>query len=334
MKYVPLSVFVLGLMASELYASSSRIRQRREAFRQCATAAAAAPEVTATAPGDTATPTAAEALPASCPRNPTELERELFRNYRQNQVTDMAEEAAKITELGLSTPPTQAQLQGERVRLAFLNLRSASRDREQQMFHTLCSNTTGNGNAMVCLDDQDREEMRDRHESSRCLVERRFQIYNSPGADPTRADALWARVSDRHDREWRVPVARGAVRECNSLLATDRDSIDHGRSGGRYTNCSWDEGEQRARKILSYPGQGCGSNGRRQLCSGYVTCDAPNGGVRFSRLSVCSVQNCGPTPGAATACTNEQGFSSNVPEGISAPPIPVVPGEESRGVAQ
>jgi hypothetical protein len=326
MKYVPLTVFILGFLASELHASTEEVRERRRGFERCAGGLTTAAAPAANAP--TAVPTVQQAAQPACPPNPNEHELQLLQGFNDLNRT-MDQETVRIRDrYGFSNPVTGEDLAKTGVIAEIevwynerLRLQKALYERVCRAARSAAGTPAPTGSAAtsistVCLDPDDMAELDDQNLSFICKRRRQAQISASL-ADSARASALWSSIGEAHHDEWGRVSAR--PRSCDPLIAADRNLI--AQVSGRYTNCSWAEGE-RARKILSYPAAGCRNSSRRQLCSSRVTCDLMPGGPRFSRLSVCSAQHCGSSPGAATACTNEGGFSSHNPATISAPPVP------------
>jgi hypothetical protein len=172
--------------------------------------------------------------------------------------------------------------------------------------------------AVFCLSEKQKEEMKFDSEGNVCKEERVHQLFTlvKEGAESKEEKLL-----SEHDGKW------AKSKECKTLLEEDKLAFtpqietrdvaseeplenEDEKSPRNYKaeTCEWVS--DLPRKIVYGPA--CGRSANR-ICTGYVVCEQKVGGGKFVRMSTCGPENCGGTKQDAINCTKQQNYFSRRP---------------------
>lgn len=172
--------------------------------------------------------------------------------------------------------------------------------------------------AVFCLSEKQKEEMKLDSKGNICKEERVHQLFTLVKDD---AESREEKLVSEHDGKW------AAAKECKTLLEEDKLAFtpkvetrdvaseeplenEDEKSPRNYKaeTCEWVS--DLPRKIVYGPA--CGRSANR-ICTGYVVCEQKVGGGKFVRMSTCGPENCGGTKQDAINCTKQQNYFSRRP---------------------
>lgn len=172
--------------------------------------------------------------------------------------------------------------------------------------------------AVFCLSEKQKSEMKLESEGSICQEERVHQLFTLVKEGP---ESHEGKLVSEHEEKW------AKAKECKTLLEADKLAFtpkeetrtvaseeplenEDEKSPRNYKaeTCEWVS--DLPRKIVYGPA--CGRSANR-ICTGYVVCEQKVGGGKFVRMSTCGPENCGGTKQDAINCTKQQNYFSRRP---------------------
>lgn len=237
---------------------------------------------------------------------------ETLRKDRPQEIAAFAELDKKIASLNLDVFAAQITSRngdeisrGREYIEAERKLYETKQRRTLKIYDDACKRTPED--PAVCLSAAAREEIISSNQKELCKHERLHLGYYMVESEKKQA-VVQKFIEENYSTDWdksEIPL----MDRCAALLAKDKNVYiaDPDYDPSYMVSCKWSE--ESSRKLISSPG--CKKGSQYKVCVAHVDCENRSTGMKFTRMSVCSEDNCGE--GDALNCAKEEGYTSETP---------------------